>query len=178
MTISDFIGLSVGAVQLALAFVILWRLRGFWRTLPWLAPLMLYFALRGGDRVSSGIDLVPALPTLATDIVLLGVLLLLFVGLERTVTAVRVVRTEAAARTADYERALADYRTLARHRLANPLVAIRGGIETLRARELDRDMTQTILANMAREAERLEQVALDPSAMRAEERDLRPCPDG
>ena len=177
MTLSDWIDLSVGAVQLALAFVILWRLRGFWRTFPWLAALMVYFALRGGDRISSGIDRVPELPTLATDLILLGVLVLLFVGLERTVTALRLVSTEAAEKTIEYERALADYRALARHRLANPLVAIRGGIETLRARELDRETTLAILSDIAQEAERLERIALDPSATRAEEQDLRPRPN-
>jgi len=79
-------------------------------------------------------------------------------------------------RQQEYERALRDYRSLARHRLANPLTVIRGGLETLRTQKLSRRQRDELIEVIAQEAARLESVALDPSANGDEERGLRPDP--
>jgi signal transduction histidine kinase len=79
-------------------------------------------------------------------------------------------------RQQEYERALRDYRSLARHRLANPLTVIRGGLETLRSQKLSRRQRDELIEAIAIEAARLESVALDPRANGDEERELRPEP--
>ena len=79
-------------------------------------------------------------------------------------------------RQEEYERALRDYRALARHRLANPLTVIRGGLETLRTQKLSRRQRDELIEVIAVEAARLESVALDPRANGDEERELRPAP--
>jgi signal transduction histidine kinase len=77
---------------------------------------------------------------------------------------------------AEYRRALLDYNQLVRHRIANPLTAIGGGIRTLLERNLDRATQRALLAAMLAEAELLERVALDPAISGAEEEMLLPAP--
>lgn len=77
---------------------------------------------------------------------------------------------------AEYRRALLDYNQLVRHRIANPLTAIGGGIRTLLERELDRATQLELLTSMLDQAQRLERVALDPTIIGAEEGVLRPAP--
>ena len=80
-------------------------------------------------------------------------------------------------REQEYERALADYRRLARHRLANPLTAIRGGVSALRTLpDLDDERRAELLAMIEREALRLEHIALDPATRTPEESTLHPQP--
>ena len=77
---------------------------------------------------------------------------------------------------AEYHRALLDYNQLVRHRIANPLTAIGGGIKTLLERDLDRSTQRELLASMLEESHRLERVALGPTVIGAEEESLRPTP--
>jgi signal transduction histidine kinase len=87
-------------------------------------------------------------------------------------------RPISALRSEEYARALADYRRLARHRLATPITAIRGSLATLRdIPDLDEATQRELLAAAEEQAERLQQVALDPEIAAAEERGLRPTPE-
>jgi signal transduction histidine kinase len=180
MTISptDILNIVIGSLQLMLAVLVMRHLGRFGRSFPWLAALMLYFGLRGIVRLYAGVfhDDVPAFE-IATDVVLVVVLVLLAFGIERTVRGLRTAVDYAQQRREEYARALSDYRTLARHRLANPLSAIRGGIATLKDMpDLDADTRAEILEMIDREADRLERVALEPDVLSPEERSLRPRP--
>ncbi len=77
---------------------------------------------------------------------------------------------------AEYRRALLDYTQLVRHRIANPLTAITGGIETLLARDLDAPTRTALLETMLRMAEELSSIALHPEVIRPEEIGLAPSP--
>ena len=76
----------------------------------------------------------------------------------------------------EYHRALLDYNQLVRHRIANPLTAIGGGIRTLLNHDLDGTTQRQLLAAMLEKAQELERVALDPAVIRAEEALLAPAP--
>jgi signal transduction histidine kinase len=179
VTATDVFNLVVGVLELALAGVVLLQLGRFGRAFPWLAALTAFFAVRGADRVYvafAGPEPVE-LALVANGFVVL-VLVLLLVGVERTAMALRLAQEEAEHRRDEYARALAHYRVLARHRLANPITAIRGGIATLKALpDLDRTEARRMLELVDAEAERLEHLALDPRPIHAEERALRPQPD-
>ena len=178
LDVGSSLNLALGVIQLVLAALVLRNLGRFGRAFPWLTALMAFFALRGVDRLYVALaDEEPVVFSAVLDGLLLVILVLLLVGLEGTVRGLRIAIDDAELRTVEYERALADYRTLARHRLANPLSAIRGGITTLREVDVDPETRERLLAMIAEEARRLEQVALDPEPTRPEERALRPRPD-
>jgi len=179
ITAAEWLDLALGVAHLGLAALVLRHLRGFGRAFPWLAALMVFFAVRGSQRVHAAFsDEGEQIFGLAGDALLLLVLVLLLLGLDRTVRALRFSLDEAAARASEYERALADYRRLARHRLANPLAVVRGGVTTLRELELELEPAQRdeILRTIEEAALDLERVALDPQPRGPEERDLRPRP--
>jgi signal transduction histidine kinase len=178
MSAGDALAYGVGALQLLLALIIARRLGRLGSVFPWLGALTAFFALRGltriaetwaGGRVES-----LAVPV---DALLVAALLLLIIGLDRTINGLTLAQDAARYRAAEYERALVDYRRLARHRLANPLTAVRGGIAALRTLpDLDDQKRQELLDMVEREAARLETVALDPVTRSPEERGLRPRP--
>ncbi|MGZ4389948.1 MAG: hypothetical protein ACXVZL_11265 [Gaiellaceae bacterium] len=169
---------AVGILQVVLALVVGRRLGSLGRQFPWLGVLTLFFALRGvtrlvetatGGRVEGLAEPV--------DILLLVALVLLILGFDRTIHGLLLARDAARYREQEYARALADYRRLTRHRLANPLTAIRGGIAALRAfPDLDERRREELLEMVEREATRLERVALDPTTRSPEERSLEPRP--
>ena len=179
MTALDFLSLTVGAVEIVLAAVVLRHLGRFGRAFPWLAALTVFFAVRGADRIYVAFaDREPVALAYLVDGLLLLSLSLLIVGIQRMVSGLRLAQDAASYRAAEYERALEDYRTLARHRLANPLTAIRGGVATLReVDDLKPGDAQEMLAMIDREAARLQEVALDPRELRPEEAELRPRPE-
>ncbi len=112
------------------------------------------------------------------DALLVAALLLLIVGIDRTVGALQAAQDEATYRRDEYARALRDYERLARHRIVNPLTAIRGSIQTLREMpELDRGTQRELLDVIDAEARRLEEIAVEPAIASEEERGLRPRPD-
>ncbi len=174
---SDWLNLVIGALELLLAAVVLRHVGPFGRAFPWLAALMIFFVVRGIDRIYAAFSDGRSLG-IAVDLVLVAVLLLLIVGIDRTARALRAVGDEAKYRRDEYARALADYHRLARHRLANPLTAIRGSVETLiQMPDLDAETRRQLLEAVRDEARRLEKVALEPTVGREEERGLDPRPD-
>ena len=179
MTALDILNLLIGSVELVLALVVLRHLGRFGRAFPWLLALTVFFGVRGADRIYvafAGHE--PEVLAYVVDALVLLSLSLLLVGVERMASALRLAQDEAAYRDSEYARALDDYRTLARHRLANPLTAIRGGVATLRdVPELTAGDARAMLEMIDREAARLQQVALDPRELRPEEAELRPRPE-
>jgi len=91
-------------------------------------------------------------------------------------TELREVREPARQAAAEYRRALLDYTQLVRHRIANPLTAVSGGIRTLLEHELDPETQRELLLAMLQMADELETVALHPEVIRAEEMNLSPSP--
>jgi signal transduction histidine kinase len=178
MDTTELLSLVVGVLELALALVVGIRLGAYVRTFPWLAALIVFFGLRAAMRIYSAFAEQRA-ETLALpiDVLLIAALILLIVGIERTGRGLVLAENEAQYREQEYRRALADYRRLARHRLANPLSVIRGGVIALKTLALSEDERRKLLDSMEAESERLEKVALEPDPVGAEESRLRPRPD-
>ncbi len=101
-------------------------------------------------------------------------------GLERDMRArwdeLQEAKRPAREAAAEYRRALLDYTQLVRHRIANPLTAVTGGLTTLLERDLDEDTQRLLLSTMLEQARELERVALNPETLRAEEAVLAPAP--
>lgn len=171
------LSLVIGCLQLSLVAVVARQLGRYGRAFPWLIALSAFFALRGATRIYAAFDTsVPEPLAVSVDLVLLAVLVLLAFGLEQTARALEFAETEAVNREREYERALIDYRRLARHRLATPLTAIRTGIAALRSLDPDATQRKEILETIEHESRRLEMVALDPDPNSPEESRLRPRP--
>jgi signal transduction histidine kinase len=95
------------------------------------------------------------------------------VGLQSKLHEVKEPVRQAAA---EYRRALLDYTQLVRHRIANPLTAITGGIQTMLAHDLDQPTQTALLEAMLEMAGELERIALNPELIRPEEIGLAPSP--
>ena len=178
MTAADYLSLVVGAAELLLVAVVLRGLLRFGRGYPWLAALGAYFAVRGAVRLYSGFAGAESeIVDVATDGIVLLVLVLLALGMGRTVGALSAAEREASWYRDEYERALADLRTLVRHRVANPLSVIHGGVQTLRARDdLDPATRRRMLDEIERAAAQLGEIATTPDAVTPEERALEARP--
>jgi signal transduction histidine kinase len=84
-----------------------------------------FFLLRGIDRIVVAFaDEGPATLGFLLDALLVAVLTLLLFAMERVVRGLELALDAARFQEREYRRALLDYRTLVRHRLANPLTAI------------------------------------------------------
>jgi signal transduction histidine kinase len=178
MSPADLLSLAVGSLELVLAMVVARRLANYGRAFPWLVAMTAFFALRGSTRVAEALAGHDAFVlTFAADVLLVAVLALLIAGVDETARRLRLAETSAQDREREYARALTDYRRLARHRLANPIAAIRGNVAALKAfPELDERRRRELLDATEREAVRLEHVALDPEPAAPEEDGLRPRP--
>lgn len=173
------LSLAVAVLQLGLALALLPQLGRFGRAFPWLGVLMVYFGLRGGERLFVALtNHESETANLVSDALLGVVLILLVLGLRRTVAGLRLAMDEARLRAQEYERALRDYQQLMRHRIANPLMLVRGSALTLRARhdELSPEEQERLFDVLDEAAERLEQVSLDPAELSPEEHELEPAP--
>lgn len=178
-TYGEALSLAVGLLEVVLAWVAMRNLFRFGRRFPWLVLLGVFFAARGLDRVYVAFsDIENPTVSLATDALLVVVMTLLIGRLDVTVRGLRAAEDEADWRRDEYERALSDYRSLVRHRLANPLTVLRGGIETLARRgpELASETREQVVAALREELDRLETTTLEPYPRSAEERVLMPTP--
>jgi signal transduction histidine kinase len=172
------INLILGCAETLLALVVLFRLGRFGRSFPWLAALVAFFVVRGIDRIYTGaLGREPPVAPVITDAVLLAVVVLLLIGMQRTVFALRRSIDDADWRKSEYERALLDYRSLVRHRLANPLTVVLAGVAMLRRSAAARpEQEQLILEDVNLAARRLEQVSIDVEPLSEEEEPLDPTP--
>jgi signal transduction histidine kinase len=171
---AEFLNFVLASLELGLALIVLRHLGRFGRAFPWLAALMAFFFLRAADRfyVAFASD-EPLAFSVLVDGLAVVLLSLLLLGIQKMVRGLQAVEDEAALREREYERALADYRRLMRHRVANPLAAVRGGIQSLlELQNLDGDAQRRLLETIHEAALRLEQVALDPRPLSREEEPL------
>jgi signal transduction histidine kinase len=174
----SLLDVGIGAIEIAFAAVLAVTCLRLRRS-GWLVVFSIFFGLRGLDRVLVGIvGHEPEAIGLALDVVLAGVLVVLVVTARQALAEVERTQIEAEIRGREYERALRDYRRVARHRLATPVTAILGSAQALREiDELDEPTRVRLLDSILEEARRLQEVALDPDAPLApEERALRPAP--
>jgi signal transduction histidine kinase len=177
MDASAVLSLLIGCLQILLAVVAVGELGRYARAFPWLAALTVFFSLRGAMRIYAAFSgSVPEALAVPVDVLLLVVLALLIFGLDQTARGLQLAENEALYREEEYARALADYRRLARHRLATPLTVLRSGITALRSLDLDPRQRQEVLDALERESRRLEEVALEPEPLSPEERSLEPRP--
>ena len=84
---------------------------------------------------------------------------------------------EATSDSEEYQRALFDYTSLVRHRMANPLQTIVGAAATLKSRpDLPTDQRLALLDAIVKEAVILERICLTPKIMHPNEETLAPTP--
>lgn len=150
----------------------------FGRRMPWLVLIAVYFGARAFRRVAvmAG-ETIPADYETWVDLLLLPLLLTLLLGWRAMAHSLTSVHDEAKVRSEEYERALRDYAQLMRHRIANPLAVVCGGVNTLRDHpEMDAELRARLLNDIAEAGARLEKVALEPDPMSEEERSLMARP--
>jgi signal transduction histidine kinase len=175
---ADFLNFAIALLELVLAIMVLRHLGRFGRVFPWLAALMAFFFLRSADRFYVAIagNEPPGFSVLV-DTPAIVLLVLLLLGIERTVRTLEAMEDNAALREAEYERALSDYRRLMRHRIANPLAVVRVGIQSLKdLGHLSEDDQREVIESLHEAALRLECVSVDPSPLSSEERLLEGRP--
>jgi signal transduction histidine kinase len=162
--------LAIGALEMLLAAAALCHLSRLRWLAPWPLALGAFFLLRGIDRSGRAFGVeAPAALSFAADTILGSLLFLILVGHRRFVRRAGRALESAQLREAEYQRALTDYRILARHRLANPITAISGSINTLCTLDVDHDVRNQLLETIRREAERLANISLDPNGELAQE---------
>jgi signal transduction histidine kinase len=175
----NLIDLSVGLLEALVAFTLAANLRRARFSLPLLAVLATFFALRSSDRLATGlIGESSRSLRLIVDVCAAAVLLALLFTASRIFSALELRWDTARRREREYERALVDYRRLARHRVANPVTAIVGSARALHdLPDLDQNTRTKLLDVILSESERLGRVELEPGTPLAlEERKLRPAP--
>jgi signal transduction histidine kinase len=170
--------LAIGALEILLAAAAFFHLRRLSWASPWLFALGAFFLLRGVERGGHAFAVeAPEELGVAADTLLGAVLMLLLVGHVRLARGVGRTLESALFREAEYRRALTDYRILARHRLANPITAIQGSVQTLRSLKVDQEIRDELLDTIGTEAERLAKISLEPDGeLQQEERRLQPVP--
>ena len=177
MDLAAAFNIVIGAVWIVFGLALV-RVRSHVRVADrWLLLGGLLCATRAFDRLvvtAAGVDAAPVL--LVLEVVVLLVLVSLVVGATKIGRALERRIDEAEHAQNEYGRALLDYTQLVRHRIANPLTAVKGGIQTLLAIDLAEPVRRNLLESMLVSATELERVALHPKRVSAEERDLRPTP--
>jgi signal transduction histidine kinase len=176
---SNAFDLGIGILEFALGAVVLAHLWRFRRGFPWLIALTAFFFLRASDRIAVGaFGSAPEVLGGLLDPLIVAVLVLLLFSIERIVRGLELAEDAARLRVREYERALIDYRRLARHRLATPLTAILGSARVLL--ELGPEnpaLREQMVELLEHSVARLEHVSLDPrSGLAPEEQTLRPSP--
>lgn len=114
------------------------------------------------------------------DVAGLLLLALTLLDVDHATSAVRDRLLRSREHALEYARARRDYEQLMRHRIANPLTVVEGGVQTLVALgdRLDTPTRGALLAAIADAAARLREVSIDPAQRSAEEHELHASPRG
>lgn len=176
MSLHQLLELSLALLYLGLVAIIARRTRRIARAFPWLLVLMAFFVLRSAEGLFVVAGIPMSVMPMAVHAASVLLLVLLLVGSAQLVEALQSSHERSTHAAREYERALYHYTQLMRHRLANPLTAIHGGIATLQELELDATTRRQILDAMELKTRELEQVALHPELLSSEERELDPLP--
>ena len=164
VTAREILSFLLAALDLALAFVAIRRFAARGRAGVWSLPLIAFFVV--------------FLLGLLLDLLVVLLVIVFIVGFDRMGGALKALLEQARHREAAYADALIDYRALARHRLANPLTAILGSVQTLeQLPSLNGEIQRALLATIREQAQLLAGVTLEPRPESAEERDLQPIPE-
>ena len=179
VTAREILSFLLAALDLALAFVAIRRFAARGRAGVWSLPLIAFFVVLAIDRASLGaLSREPFLLGLLLDLLVVLLVIVFIVGFDRMGGALKALLEQARHREAAYADALIDYRALARHRLANPLTAILGSVQTLeQLPSLNGEIQRALLATIREQAQLLAGVTLEPRPESAEERDLQPIPE-
>lgn len=170
--------LSLGLLYMGLVAVLAMAMRGkhLARAFPWLVVLIVFFALRAAERFLVVLEIPMSIMPMLLHSASVLALLLLVVGSRRLAEALHASKEQAEHSAREYERALHDYTRVMRHRLANPLTAIRGGVTTLREVDLPEQDRRRLLQAIDEQARELESVALHPERAGVEEHELDAVP--
>ncbi len=144
-----------------------------------LVGLALFFVLVGAARINDPDPLLGYNPSLAAafDCLSLVVLALLLANARQLARAAVATLDEARLDAHEYERARREYVQLVRHRLMNPLTAIRGAAHTLETEAgADPRLREELVGRIIEASLELERVTVDPARRRPEEPGLRPVP--
>jgi signal transduction histidine kinase len=174
-----WVNLFAGATQIVIAIAVILELIRLRRGLPPVAILLITFfvvdglvAINRPDHLLGYSSRLDALLTAVDMVVLLGLL----VYVRRLVRGALQTVDEAKLRATEYERARRDYARLLRHRIANPLMTIKGAAQTLLARRGDEARREQMLESIIEASTSLERISLEPQANSAEEFSLEPTP--
>jgi signal transduction histidine kinase len=171
-----------GVVELSVAVLIILGVRSRQGRIPLLGWLVIsYFlieSLVSFNRVFARVD---AEGTLSRVVILevIGtvVIVLMLANASRIANAIAFLIDEAKYRAFEYERARDDYTQVVRHRIANPLMIIKGAALTLEGDSLDDATRHELRRAIIEAAERLEAISLEPTRQGTEERDLDAVPN-
>ena len=166
------VNLIAGGIQIAIAIAVVVELFTMRRGLPRVAILLIaFFVVDGLVAINRPDPLLGYSSTL--DAVLTGVDMFVLLGLlvyvRRLVRGALQTVDEAKLQAREYERARRDYTRLLRHRIANPLMTIKGAAQTLRAKRGDEARREQLLDSIIEASTSLERISLEPRTKGAEE---------
>jgi len=176
---AGWVNLVAGGTQIVIALAVVYELIKLRHGLSLLAFLLAaFFFLDGLVALNRPDPVFGYSPNLDAVLVVidLAVLVGLLVYVRRLVRGAMRTVDEAEWRAKEYERARRDYTTLLRHRIANPLMAIRGAAQTLEAERGGESERRQLLEAIIEASEDLERISLEPERRSAEERGLDPAP--
>lgn len=170
-----------GVVECAVAVAILAGVRartGRIRPLAWLvASYFLVESLVSFNRMFVFADPDGSLSrVLVFELLGTVVIIIMLANARHIADVVARVVDDARMRATEYERARRDYTQVVRHRIANPLMVIKGAAQTLDGTTLDDATRHELRLAIIEAAERLEAVSLEPTRAGDEEHDLDAVP--
>jgi signal transduction histidine kinase len=144
---------------------VLLLLRGFGVD-RWVYVAAFYFLVRALDRVWSSLSGPPFVNAPFVDVlielVLLGAVFTMVMGVRTAHRAMHTTLQSAAQRERDYADARDYYEAIMRHRIANPLTTIVGGLHTIRDLPLAPDVRDALFQAMIDKSHELSEISLQP----------------
>lgn len=158
--------LLVGGAFLAMTVVVVRLAFATPRGGRWMILLGVFAAVRAADNLIVGyLGYEPLSVRVAVDLATLAVLLAMTFAVARVGLIVEVARSGAARERQQHEANRRYYEQVLRHRLANPLTVLLGGLQTLYHVDLDKKTRCALIEEMMQQAHALEHVMLDPQPL-------------